>query len=424
MSRRAESPPPTKSPLGRRHRGTGKLVLRPKDGPYGHDTAGHPLWKFLFRLGSRSRVIAAHDWREADQQAGTVFAEWGAERDAPRPQPGAGRTVDDLCDAFLASRGGVNSRTRPSTVAGYAQMLQREVRPSLGHLGVGAVTPSDVTDWQRRHDGGKSRTRQRRTILLSMLFRYAVELEWRATSPVRREHRVTVLKEGDRKGKLRGDQRVGVALTAEELDQITDALDAPDDLLVRLTAWSGLRASEVTHLRVVDVGPRGETLTVASDVACSCRDCAINGGERQTKSGRARIVPVAPELRALLLAYLTARSGRFGPDGWLFCRWFRPTRGRHAAGGQRLRKDMLAAFQRAADSAGLADRRLRFHDLRNTAHTWLTERSRGHLVAVSVALGHRLPGMAETYNRLAADPVALARALFPDSTPAKLQLVS
>jgi integrase len=159
-------------------------------------------------------------------------------------------------------------------------------------------------------------------------------------------------------------------------------------------------------------------------VACGCRDCAINGGERQTKSGRARIVPVAPELRPRLLAYLAERSQRFGPDGWLFCRWFRPTKGRHAAGGQRLRRDVLAAFQRAADSAALADRKLRFHDLRNTAHTWLTERSRGHLVAVSVALGHRLPGMAETYNRLAADPVALARALFPDSVPAKLQLVS
>jgi integrase len=61
---------------------------------------------------------------------------------------------------------------------------------------------------------------------------------------------------------------------------------------------------------------------------------------------------------------------------------------------------------------------LRFHDLRATAHTWLTERSRGHLVAVSVALGHRLPGMAETYNRLADNPELLRAALFPDTIAA------
>lgn len=57
---------------------------------------------------------------------------------------------------------------------------------------------------------------------------------------------------------------------------------------------------------------------------------------------------------------------------------------------------------------------LRFHYLRAMAHTWLTERSRGHLVAVSVALGHRLPGMAEVYNRLAANPALLRAPLFPE----------
>ena len=79
-------------------------------------------------------------------------------------------------------------------------------------------------------------------------------------------------------------------------------------------------------------------------------------------------------------------------------------------------------FQDAAVAAGVSPTlsgALRFHDLRTTAHTWLTERSRGHLVAVSVALGHRLPGMAEVYNRLAANPVALRAALFPDAIPAR-----
>jgi integrase len=130
------------------------------------------------------------------------------------------------------------------------------------------------------------------------------------------------------------------------------------------------------------------------------------------KSGRARLVPVAPELVSKLQAYIAERVERFGPDGWLFPRWYRSPKGRYPAGVQRARRDVLRMFQDAAVAAGvlpMPSGALRFHDLRTPAHTWLTERSRGHLV-----LGHRLPGMAEVYNRLAANPVALRAALFPD----------
>jgi integrase len=94
----------------------------------------------------------------------------------------------------------------------------------------------------------------------------------------------------------------------------------------------------------------------------------------------------------------------------------------NAFGAQRARRDVLRMFQDAAVATGVSPTpsgALRFHDLRTTAHAWLTERSRGHLVAVSVALGHRLPGRAETYNRLAADPVLLRAALFPETVPAR-----
>ncbi|MGH7510428.1 MAG: tyrosine-type recombinase/integrase, partial [Gemmatimonadales bacterium] len=273
-----------------------------------------------------------------------------------------------------------------------------------------------------------SRTQQKHTVLLTMLFRYAVELDWRASLPVRKEHRVSVMKEGERRGKLRGDQRVGIALTPPQLDAIVDQLEHPDTLLVRLTAWTGLREGEVTHLRMMDVSPNADLLTVASGIPCHCRDCRLDGGERLTKSGRARVVPVAPELVPDLRAYVAERVERFGPDGWLFPRWFRPTRGRYPAASQRSHRDVLTMFRAAAEAAEaeaaeagevspMPSGRLRFHDLRTTAHTWLTERSRGHLVAVSVALGHRLPGMAEVYNRLAANPDLLRAALFPDAVP-------
>lgn len=406
--------------MGRRRPGTGKLTCKTRRGPCGLDPQGRPLWRFLYRLGRRSRVLAAIDWRDAERQAETLRAEMGLQAADKPPQPSAG-TVDQLCDAFLASRGGANSRTRPATVEGYARALNRLVRPSLGSLRVVEVTPADVTDWQRRHAHGKSRTRQKQIVLLAMLFRFAVEQDWRPNSPVRRQHRVLVLKVGERQGKLRGDQRVGMALRPAQLEAITSHLEPPDDLLVRLTAWTGLRVSELTHLRTQDLSRDGTTLSVANDFRCVCHDCLQNGGERQTKTGRARLVPVAPELVSALLAYRREREARFGEAGWLFCRWYRPRKGRHPAGGQRARREVLKRFQAAADVAGVPG--MVFHDLRNTAHTWLTERSHGHLVAVSVTLGHRLPGMAETYNRLAADPEALRRALFPEAERRHLAIV-
>lgn len=420
MSRRDVRPAAT-SPLGRRRPGTGKLVFRPKTGAYGRDHEGRTLWRFQYRLARRSRVIAAVDWRDADRQADVLFTELFGQARGDTTRAVASRTVNELCDAFLASRGGTNSRTRPSTVDGYGRALDRTVRPFLGTMAAAAVSPADITEWQRHHPRGKSRTRQKQIVLLAMLFRFAVEQDWRPTSPVRKQHRVSVLKAGERQGKLRGDQRVGIALTPSQLDAITTHLDHPDDLLVRLTAWTGLRVSELTHLRPQDLSADGGTLTVANDISCRCRDCLQNGGERQTKNGRARLVPVAPELVQTLQSYREERAERFGSGGWLFCRWYRPRKSRHAAGSQRARRDVLVGFQEAARSADIQG--LVFHDLRNTAHTWLTERSHGHLVAVSVTLGHRLPGMAETYNRLAADPMALARALFPDTPLLRLELV-
>jgi integrase len=172
----------------------------------------------------------------------------------------------------------------------------------------------------------------------------------------------------------------------------------------------------------MDVSADADLLTVASDIPCHCRECRVNDGERHTKSGKARLVPVAPELVPALRAYVAECTARFGSDGWLFPRWHRPPKGRYPAGTKRSRRDVLAMFRTAAVAAEVSPTpsgALRFHDLRTTAHTWLTERSRGHLVAVSVALGHRLPGTAEVYNRLAADPALLRAALFPDTLPAR-----
>lgn len=79
-----------------------------------------------------------------------------------------------------------------------------------------------------------------------------------------------------------------------------DWTDHRDRLLVLLLFYSGLRASEVTHLHVTDVDPRAGTVLV-----------------RAGKGGKSRVVPTAPEAGPVLLDYLYSRPVWNGPELWL-----------------------------------------------------------------------------------------------------------
>jgi integrase len=408
-------------------RGTGKLVLwlrRAKGGPaepYRLDQRGRPLWKFVFRFRGASRVIPARTWHEANNESFKLLARWDetlaakAERKADREREVTARTVGEACDAFLAARADRDSPTRAGTTEGYRRELAAFVRPFFERVPLADVTPATVTAWKRKYASeGKARTRQRRVVIVSMVFNYAVRQGWLAATPIRDEHRVTVLKQGMTRGKLQGDQRVAQTLGADELAKVAHRLAEGDDpampLLVHLSGWCGFRVSEATHLRVEDVDLRRDGtafVAVANNFPCPCGACGRNGGRRLTKSGKPRLAPVPPELVAPLRAYLTERTARFGAKGWLFPQWRRIPRGRTPAGALRERGTVLAAFKRAAGRPGLV-----FHDLRATADTLLTHRSGGNLPAVKVTLGHELPGMSAVYNQYAQQPGLLYAALF------------
>lgn len=95
-------------------------------------------------------------------------------------------------------------------------------------------------------------------------------------------------------------------VTLEECTRILESIasadwaDHRDRLLVLLLFFSGLRASEVTHLHVTDVDSRAGTVLV-----------------RNGKGGKARIVPTAPQVGAVLLDYIYSRPAWGGPELWL-----------------------------------------------------------------------------------------------------------
>lgn len=73
--------------------------------------------------------------------------------------------------------------------------------------------------------------------------------------------------------------------------------DQRDRLILTLLFWSGLRAAELTGLYVTDVDTRAGTVLV-----------------RHGKGQKARVVPTAPTVGAMLLGYLYSRPAYTGPE--------------------------------------------------------------------------------------------------------------
>lgn len=438
MTPKRYTPPPKRSPAGKRRKSRLRICLHVKRGTDGNaepeemdgDT---PLWRFVVRGHlpdgtPKTKTFAAPDWREAEITAAKVADEWAR---TPPPAP-VTHTVNDLADLYLAIKKSKNSTMRTSTVLEYERRIDRFIRPMLGATPVDEVTADVITKWIAINCPAtlKARTRAHRLGLLSALFRVAIRRAWIAVSPILpEEHGITVLKVGRVEGQVVGDERKAIALRADEVDRVIKTLDVGDPamrLLVAVTARAGFRLREVTHLRVADVVIQANGaafVTVASGFLCSCIDCRQNysdtDGEikpsmRLTKAGEGRVTPLAPQLVAPMREYLDERAARFGDSGPLFPVW-RRGRGTHLRpGDMRSAQTVRKVFQAAAKATGIEG--VVFHDLRSTSETRLLSEG-GVPAAVDCAIGHRMPGMTEIYAQFADDPDQFYRAVFPAWRP-------
>lgn len=145
--------------------------------------------------------------------------------------------------------------------------------------------------------------------------------------------------------------------------------------LFLLAVQTGLRRSELVGLQCRDVDLAGGFLSVRRGIVW-----ASGQGLRSLppKSGRARVVALPPESRAMLAARL--RGGVSG-DAPVFA---------GAGGGWLSPNRLTAVFRQVAWRAGLEG--FRFHDLRHT-HASLLLAEGVHLKVVSERLGHSAVGI-------------------------------
>lgn len=191
------------------------------------------------------------------------------------------------------------------------------------------------------------------------------------------------------------------AQTEQEWHEWENRRDAD---LVRLAAFTGLRAGELAALRWRDVNFSSVKLTVSRAVSA--------GQETSTKSGKVREVPLHDHVLRVLDRLQTSvdPAGHVfdGPDEYVL---------RNRAGG---RLDMTAArerYKRARDKAGVQP--IRFHDLRHTFGSLLA-RDGVDLVTIQALLGHS--SLRTTQRYLHARPAhelaaRIGRAFAPATVP-------
>ena len=281
---------------------------------------------------------------------------------------------------------------KPSTVRNYRLLLDGSVLPAFGSARIGNIGTAEVEESAARLAGRRLAppTIRHHVGVLSAVLKYAARNGAIKTNPARDAELLTE--------KASGRERpVPKFLTPDEIEAVAAHLDehfAPYGLLVRFTAYTGLRAGEVAGLNIGDLD------LLRREVHVKRTRTRVRGEwtEHSTKSGDARHVPLPPWLAEDLAAYLAAHPHRFDREAPLF-----PGRKHSPAhGGLRGAVDWTQpwsapvfgrrAWRAALSEAGVAG--CRFHDLRHT-YVSLMAREGVPLYRVSKYLGHADPWITE-----------------------------
>lgn len=272
------------------------------------------------------------------------------------------RTLADLIDTFLTDYLPVkaNNTDKRNTASRLAWW-----RTHYGYLSLDRLQPEIIAEARAKLAKGANRygdpvsgaTVNRYLAALSAVCKWAwKELRWLPENPVLA---VSKMPEGEGIVRFLSDDERRALFKACREHSNPNIYPA-----VMLALATGARASNIRFLRWEDVDHDTWTLTI-----------------RETKNGTARYLPVVGPAQAALQAHFEADPTK---EGWVF------KGARDDAPGT-----FDSAWQAVRKAAGLED--FRFHDLRHTTASYLTQSGAG-LAQVAEALGHKTLVMARRYS--------------------------
>lgn len=285
-------------------------------------------------------------------------------------------TVAQVVEASLeASRPGLKERTHRS----YVSIYRNRVLPTFGKRKVTEVTRADVQAWviALTGEGLAPQTVHHCYVALKKAFRYAQDDRLISYNPC---GSIRLPKNADT------HDFAPVSLTAAEVGKLAQELDDTYGLLVRFAAYTGLRAAEITGLRVRDVNLRAGHVEVRQTHQRLDGEWQEVGTPKSKRSTRE--VPILDNaLLSPLREYLFAHPHRANPDALL---WPGQMPGTHIVDYSRVvdvasfRRNCLRPALRALDMP-----EMRFHDLRHTcASLMLSREVRRKPHEVSRWMGH------------------------------------
>jgi integrase len=377
--------------------------------PSGHvfrvDRKRGPVYYAKYRLpdGRQVQKLLGPAWTERGRPPAGYFTKRLAEdwlRDTLTEVrrgtlPGLVRTGTTFADAAAEWLRYVehDRAVKPSTLVEYRSATKQLVT-EFGELPVEDLTAAHIEVWRSRLGEGRARpltnrTRNKLLTVLGGIMERARKVHGLSSNPARE---VEKLRE-------RYDATHFEFYSPEEVHALARAAASDQDGAIFLTAaFTGLRRGELIALRWRDVDFERSSIRVSGSYA--------NGQLTAPKSGHGRVVPLVPEVAAVL-AQLGQRRDFVSDDDLVF-----PGELGSYLDGSALRRRFAAACVRA----GL--RPIRFHDLRHTFGT-LAVRGAESIIELQNWLGHAevRTTMRYTHYREQADAAArLAKAFGDDQS--------
>lgn len=277
-------------------------------------------------------------------------------------------TVRRYCDTWHEEAA---SRLKPRTHKLYRGYLDNVIFPELGDAPLDELTLPRVRAWFAKLAPFPTRNANAYSLLRTIM-RQAVEDELLAANPCR------IPSAGSKKRKVEP-----IALSANEIRQLAEAMPEQWRALVLVAGFGGLRWGEATALQRRDFQlTESECAVIVARAAVRIKKEVIVGTPKTDAA--LRTVPLPAPLRKSLAAHLVAYAAG-GREGLVF-----PSERREVVHANTIRKQ----FKKAADKLGYP--KLRFHDLRHSAATLFAQQ--GATLSDHMAfMGHASVAMSQRY---------------------------
>lgn len=253
---------------------------------------------------------------------------------------GRAQTLASYADEWLAHR---NLAVRTAEL--YADILRLHIKPQLGGMPLGAITPVEIRRWHKGRSEATGRVRTGQAYgLVRTILGTAVRDGLLASNPCQ----ITGA------GSAKSPERP--YMTREHAVLLLDALPPHVRVPGLVTLLAHLRLGELLALRRADVDLAGGVLHVRRAVTRTKAGPLV----KETKTGHSRSVHLPPEALQALRSHLAAHPVL--PSASLFL---------HPNGRPLTREHVRSAWDQARRLTGLGE--YHWHDLRHAGLTWFAE---------------------------------------------------